>query len=325
MKTSQRWQRVISGIAMAGAMVAGLCASPVGAGRAARGQAEPGPQAPTTEPTVPQPPTLPPPTVGIRVWQKLGTAGPPEQPVDIHALIAQFREQLRGEGVKRVVVIGGRWPASGQNAIEDWLVTQVKDALVQGPNGFDLLQDHLSKGSRFGEAVLDTTGADAVVSASLYPNEEGIQITLNGVTSGVVDSEQGTSVALVSMPALLTGEMAALLPPEWKQQIENEQAAPQVPSFSRVTASRFPTCVYCPAPKYTSEAKQLKMAGSLVVAVTVEADGTTHDIQLRRGLGFGLDEAGVEAVSRWRFNPALDKEGNPIATRVTIEVAFRLL
>jgi TonB family protein len=67
------------------------------------------------------------------------------------------------------------------------------------------------------------------------------------------------------------------------------------------------------------------MAGSLVVAVTVEADGTTHDIQLRRGLGFGLDEAGVEAVSRWRFNPALDKEGNPIATKVAIEVAFRLL
>jgi TonB family protein len=43
-----------------------------------------------------------------------------------------------------------------------------------------------------------------------------------------------------------------------------------------------------------------------------------------RGLGLGLDEKAIEAVSRWKFRPAL-RNGHPVRAAATIEVNFRLL
>jgi TonB family protein len=38
----------------------------------------------------------------------------------------------------------------------------------------------------------------------------------------------------------------------------------------------------------------------------------------------GLDEKAIEAVSRWKFKPAL-RNGRPVRAAATIEVKFRLL
>jgi outer membrane biosynthesis protein TonB len=42
-----------------------------------------------------------------------------------------------------------------------------------------------------------------------------------------------------------------------------------------------------------------------------------------RSLGMGLDEKALEAVSRYRFKPAL-KNGKPVPAIITVEVNFRL-
>jgi protein TonB len=42
-----------------------------------------------------------------------------------------------------------------------------------------------------------------------------------------------------------------------------------------------------------------------------------------RGLRSDLDKKAIEAVSRWRFTPAV-KDGNPVPASVTVEVVFRL-
>jgi protein TonB len=42
-----------------------------------------------------------------------------------------------------------------------------------------------------------------------------------------------------------------------------------------------------------------------------------------QSLGMGLDEKAVEAVSRWRFRPAT-LNGQPVATKIAVEVDFRL-
>jgi len=43
-----------------------------------------------------------------------------------------------------------------------------------------------------------------------------------------------------------------------------------------------------------------------------------------RGLGLGLDEEALKAISQWKFQPAA-KDGQPVAVQATIEVNFRLL
>jgi TonB family protein len=84
-----------------------------------------------------------------------------------------------------------------------------------------------------------------------------------------------------------------------------------------------PRAIYDPDPEYSDEARKAKYQGVVVLWVVVGADGTPKDIRISRSLGMGLDERAVEAVRRWRFEPAR-KDGRPVAVQLNIEVTFRL-
>ena len=62
----------------------------------------------------------------------------------------------------------------------------------------------------------------------------------------------------------------------------------------------------------------------MVLSVEVGPDGLAHNARVLRGLGLGLDENAIDAISQWRFRPAV-KDGQPVTVPATIEVNFRLL
>jgi TonB family protein len=62
----------------------------------------------------------------------------------------------------------------------------------------------------------------------------------------------------------------------------------------------------------------------VVLNVMVGTDGKVSDLQVLHGLGMGLDENAIAAVSAWQFDPAT-KHGEPVSARAHIEVNFRLL
>jgi len=98
------------------------------------------------------------------------------------------------------------------------------------------------------------------------------------------------------------------------------------PSSHVCLASRgitMPTCIHCPNPSFTQEAINSRQVGIILILVTVTARGTPADLKLIKPLGYGLDEKALHSMAKWRFNPALDSSGKPVATRVTIEVNFR--
>jgi TonB family protein len=55
----------------------------------------------------------------------------------------------------------------------------------------------------------------------------------------------------------------------------------------------------------------------------VGTDGLTHEIAVKKPLGYGLDEKALEAVQQWRFDPATE-DGKAVSKRITVEVSFRL-
>jgi len=57
------------------------------------------------------------------------------------------------------------------------------------------------------------------------------------------------------------------------------------------------------------------------VTVTVGADGLPKAVQMRRGLGFGLDKKAIAAVWHDRFLPAT-KKGKPVENFVDVKVEF---
>ena len=88
----------------------------------------------------------------------------------------------------------------------------------------------------------------------------------------------------------------------------------------RVTVPRL---IYNPEPSFSDEARKSKTQGSVMLMLVVGADGRTYDIHVQSSLGMGLDEKAIEAVRRWRFEPARFN-GQPVATRIAVEVNFRL-
>jgi periplasmic protein TonB len=84
-----------------------------------------------------------------------------------------------------------------------------------------------------------------------------------------------------------------------------------------------PRALDAPDPEYSEEARKAKYQGTVVLWVVVGPDGRVHDCRVQRSLGMGLDEKALEAVKRWRFEPAR-KDGQPVAVQVNVEVNFRL-
>ncbi len=87
----------------------------------------------------------------------------------------------------------------------------------------------------------------------------------------------------------------------------------------------YPSCLYCPEPQYSEDARKAKFQGIVVLQVIIQPDGHATNIQVVKGAGLGLDEKAIEAVRTWRFKPAVGPNGTPVATITPIEVNFRLL
>jgi periplasmic protein TonB len=84
-----------------------------------------------------------------------------------------------------------------------------------------------------------------------------------------------------------------------------------------------PRVLFQPDPEYSEEARKAKFQGTCVLGLVVGPDGRPRDIHVVRSLGLGLDEKAIEAVSRWKFDPA-QKDGKPVAVAISVEVDFRL-
>jgi len=84
-----------------------------------------------------------------------------------------------------------------------------------------------------------------------------------------------------------------------------------------------PTILSKERAKYTEEAREHKIQGTVVLSVIFGADGRIRDIRTVRGLPDGLTEESIFVAQRIRFNPAV-RNGKPVNVRATIEYNFTL-
>jgi protein TonB len=76
-------------------------------------------------------------------------------------------------------------------------------------------------------------------------------------------------------------------------------------------------------PSYTPEAREAKIQGNIQLSAIVTADGGVQDVEVVKGLGYGLDENAVSALSKWRFKPGT-KDGKPVKVKIGVTINFSL-
>jgi TonB family protein len=100
-------------------------------------------------------------------------------------------------------------------------------------------------------------------------------------------------------------------------------AAPVAPKVTATPQTTNLEVISKPPPQYTSEARQLKVQGDVVLRVTFLATGQVVVQGVVRGLGHGLDEEARRVAQQIRFRPAT-RDGRPVDLTTTITITFQL-
>lgn len=83
-----------------------------------------------------------------------------------------------------------------------------------------------------------------------------------------------------------------------------------------------PVLLLGPAPEYPSEARGAKAPGEVIVRLTVDEKGNPQDVAVLSPADHGFDEKAVEAVRRYKFQPAT-RYGLPTIAELRVAVDFR--
>jgi TonB family protein len=84
-----------------------------------------------------------------------------------------------------------------------------------------------------------------------------------------------------------------------------------------------PRAIFQPEAEFTDAARSAKFGGNCVVSLVVNAEGMPENVRVVRRLGYGLDENAVSAVKRYRFRPAMTKDG-PVPAAISVSVSFKI-
>ena len=95
------------------------------------------------------------------------------------------------------------------------------------------------------------------------------------------------------------------------------------PSVLPMTKDLRPTILYREKARYTREARDAGVQGTVVLRVVFHVNGKITDIKVIRDLPYGLTENAIEAAKKIRFKPAV-KDGKPVSVSGMLEFAFNL-
>jgi len=84
-----------------------------------------------------------------------------------------------------------------------------------------------------------------------------------------------------------------------------------------------PQPISMPSPEYSDDGRKGHIQGTVELLIVVKADGTVDFQNVRKALGYGLDQKAIDAVRKWKFLPG-KKDGIPVATLVSVTVNFSL-
>lgn len=76
-------------------------------------------------------------------------------------------------------------------------------------------------------------------------------------------------------------------------------------------------------PLYPEVARRAHQGGTVILQTVIDESGRVIDVEVVKGLGFGLKQAAIDAVSKWRFKPAT-MNGRAVKVFFNLTVQFSL-
>lgn len=172
-------------------------------------------------------------------------------------------------------------------------------------NELDRLALSVAEQDRFNPATRNSTAV--AVWQSVEMNLEGCIATAVDVSG-----KQIRTIRLKTQPSQRIGHTRE---PHPRGNIINK-----APTGARgASAAQIP--LVAPEARWTEWAIQKNIKGMCFVNLTVDAHGMPENPHVVRPLGYGLDEAAIDAIQNYRFVPAM-RQGKPVPVTMTVVVNF---
>ena len=78
------------------------------------------------------------------------------------------------------------------------------------------------------------------------------------------------------------------------------------------------------APAYPPGAREARVSGIVILEAEIETDGRVGAVKVVQGADPRLDQAAVEAVRQWAYEPLRDAHGKPVKALSTVTIRFVL-
>lgn len=230
---------------------------------------------------------------------------------------------------KRVVVFDFVYPYSAEwDRVGEQLAADFRHSLDATPHKFtqvdrdeiltwmkrDSIDQNQFAFSSVGIYASRDAQVDGWVFVELQPDDSRVKLTFNVYTGKKGGASKSFAAVIPRTP-----ELNALV----------DHSPPSSDPLASYPASMshgitMPNCSYCPAAEYSEPARKARIQGLVQLEVVVGTNGAADHFVVKRGLPLGLTDRAIAAVKKWRFEPARDANGDPVAVRQTIEVNFQL-
>ena len=209
-----------------------------------------------------------------------------------------------------------------EQVVTSWVLAPVANHIVE-PNEHPSIMPASARETARGrapEGVVGASGMNAVPAVSSAP--VGPPVVPGG----------GAPIVSGYSPTSLEGQADRNLPDDAGPALSGPAPPDEPRPFTDVRSSKYdqteefdvaPRTLYSPKPVYTAKALEYQIKGTVRVSALVGSDGTVRDLEVIRSLGYGLDEAAIDAVRRMKFAPAT-RNGVPVTVRVKVDVEFGL-
>ncbi|HXQ97518.1 MAG TPA: energy transducer TonB [Candidatus Limnocylindrales bacterium] len=264
----------------------------------------------------------------------------PISELDMDAFAAKVVPEITKRHFSKVAVFGALGPADELTVLGPMIGDALSATLMRQAQGFQVIDRSVVRERLQQERLSDSTLLTGKLAAwiSQLMGAQGLVLVDFGyfhppkitITASLFDirrrEESAFSTVMISfVPDALQNDQASR--PLYSDRTVRDEYnrlsidSKQVSENPQITPA---TCISCPVPEYSGQARRGRIQGEIWLLVTVTPEGKATEITVVRAAGYGLDEQAVIAVRDWKFKPAVDKDGKAVKNRLPVEVRFQM-